>query len=72
MQKFQDGYTTRDVARLDEFMQLFAQEEGFKMIGSGASKRAENEWFEGLDRVRHIIEILGLCLWTAESNGSHI
>lgn len=26
------------------------------MIGIGASKRAETEWFEGLERVRHIIE----------------
>jgi len=23
LQKFQDGYTARDVARLDDFMQLF-------------------------------------------------
>jgi len=37
-------------------MQLFVQDEGIEMIGIGASKRAENEWFEGLDRVRYIIE----------------
>ena len=43
LQKFQDGYTSRDVARLDEFMQLFVQDEGIEMIGIGASKRAENE-----------------------------
>ena len=56
LQKFQDGYTSRDVTRLDQFMQLFVQDESIEMIGIGASKRAENEWFEGLDRVRYIVE----------------
>lgn len=56
LQKFQDGYTARDVTRLDEFMQLFVQDESIEMIGIGASKRAENEWFEGLERVRYIVE----------------
>jgi hypothetical protein len=56
LQKFQDGYTSRDVDKLDEFMQLFVQDDSIEMIGIGASKRAENEWFEGLDRVRYIIE----------------
>ena len=36
-QKFQDGYTARDIAKLDAFMQLFAQDEGIEMIGIGAS-----------------------------------
>jgi hypothetical protein len=56
LQKFQDGYTTRDVAKLDEFMQLFVQDDSIEMIGVGASKRAANEWFEGLNRIREIIE----------------
>jgi len=56
LQKFQDGYTSRDIKKLDEFMQLFVQNDSIEMIGIGASKRAENEWFEGLDRVRYIIE----------------
>ncbi len=54
--KFQDGYTARDVAQLDDFMQLFIQDDGIEMIGIGASKRAANEWFEGLDRIREIVE----------------
>ena len=37
-------------------MQLFVQDESIEMIGTGASKQAENEWFEGLDRVRYIVE----------------
>lgn len=56
LQKFQDGYTARDVTKLDEFMQLFVQDYTIEMIGVGASKRAANEWFEGLARIREIVE----------------
>lgn len=56
LQKFQDGYTARDLARLDQFMQLFVQDDGIEMIGIGAAKRAANEWFEGIARVQEIIE----------------
>ena len=56
LQNFQDGYAARDIARRDEFMQLFVQDDSIEMIGIGASKRAENEWFEGVDRVREIVE----------------
>lgn len=56
LQKFQDGYTARDVTRLDEFMQLFVQDEGIEMIGVGASKRGAHEWFEGLARIREIVK----------------
>ena len=56
LQKFQDGYTARDVNKLDEFMQLFVQDESIEMIGIGASKRTANEWFEGLARIREIVE----------------
>lgn len=56
LQKFQDGYTARDITRLDEFMQLFVQGDGIEMIGIGASKRSTNEWFEGLSRIREVVE----------------
>jgi SnoaL-like domain len=56
LQKFQDGYTARDLTRLDEFMQWFVQSDDIEMIGTGASKRGANEWCEGLGRVREIIE----------------
>jgi len=56
LQKFQNGYTARDVTKLDEFMQLFVQDESIEMIGVGASKRAAIEWFEGLVRIREIVE----------------
>ena len=56
LQKFQDGYTARDLSKLDGFMQWFVQDDSIEMIGIGASKRAANEWFEGVERVREIIE----------------
>ena len=56
LRTFQDGYTARDVAKLDDFRQLFVQDDGIEMIGIGASKRAANEWFEGPERIREIIE----------------
>jgi hypothetical protein len=56
LQRFQDGYTARDVARLDEFMQLFVQSDEVEMIGVGASKRGGPEWFQGLAAIREIME----------------
>ena len=56
LQSFQDGYTARDVSRLDEFMQLFVQSDEIEMIGVGASKRGGPEWFQGMAAIREIIE----------------
>jgi hypothetical protein len=56
LQRFQDGYTARDLSRLDEFMQLFVQSDEIEMIGVGASKRGGPEWFQGLAAVREIVE----------------
>jgi len=55
LQRFQDGYTMRDVARLDEFMQLFIPGDEAELIGIGASARNQNEWFQGTERIREII-----------------
>ena len=56
LQKFQDGYTTRDKSKLDEFMELFAPTDEIELIGVGASKRGGNEWFNGHAAIREIIE----------------
>ena len=56
LQKFQDGYTTRDKSKLDEFMQLFAPTEEIELIGVGASERGGNEWFNGHKAIRDIID----------------
>jgi hypothetical protein len=56
LQRFQDGYTARDVSRLDEFMRLFAPDEDIELIGVGAAKRAAHEWFIGPSAIRDIVE----------------
>jgi len=56
LEKFQDGYDAREIARLDDFMQLFAPNDEIEMIGIGAAKRAAPEWFEGRSRIREIVE----------------
>jgi len=56
LQYFQNGYLARDVARLDDFMQLFVPADSIEMIGIGAARRAANEWFEGPARIREIVE----------------
>lgn len=56
LQEFQNGYTNRDPARLDDFMTLFAPDDDIEMIGIGAAKRGATEWFEGHTRIREIVE----------------
>ncbi len=56
LQRFQDGYTARDVAELDAFMTLFAPDEDIELIGVGAAKRAAAEWFVGPPAIRDIVE----------------
>lgn len=56
LQKFQAGYTARDVQHLDEFMQLFLNDPRIELIGIGASKRSAAEWFQGPAAIREIIE----------------
>lgn len=56
LQRFQDGYTARDVSQLDEFMQLFAQSDEIELIGVGASRRGGPEWLQGQAAIREIIE----------------
>jgi len=56
LQDFQDGYTARDISKLDEFMELFLPNDEVELIGVGASSRNQNEWFQGRTRIREIIE----------------
>jgi len=56
LQCFQDGYTVREIEKLDEFMQLFVPGDDAELIGIGASARNQNEWFQGAERIREIIE----------------
>jgi hypothetical protein len=56
LQQFQDGYSARDTARLDEFMKLFVPGDEAELIGIGASAPNQHEWFQGTERIREIIE----------------
>lgn len=56
LQKFQNGYVTRDKSRLDEYRELFASTEEIELIGVGASERGGDEWFNGHAAIRDIIE----------------
>ena len=56
LQQFQNGYTTRDIAHLDDFMKLFVPGDDAELIGIGASAPNQHEWFQGTERIREIIE----------------
>jgi len=56
LRRFQDGYTMRDLAKLDDFMGLFIESDEAELIGIGASMRGGQEWFQGLASIREIIE----------------
>lgn len=56
LKRFQDGYTARDLQQLDEFMTLFVPGDEAELIGIGASSRNQNEWFQGMARIREIVE----------------
>jgi len=56
LQEFQNGYISRDMEALDQFLDLFVQSDEIELIGIGASVRGGNEWFQGREKVREIIE----------------
>jgi hypothetical protein len=56
LQRFQDGYTARDLDQLDDFMDLFARSDEIELIGIGASVRGGNEWFQGTESIREIVQ----------------
>jgi len=56
LQQFQDGYTNRDIEKLDAFISLFDQSDDVELIGIGAFERGGIEWFEGIEKIREIIQ----------------
>ena len=56
LHQFQEGYRTRDLSSLDEFIGLFDQVDSIELIGIGASERGGNVWFEGAQAIREIIQ----------------
>jgi hypothetical protein len=56
LQKFQDGYKTRNLEKLEDFLALFVSGNDIELIGIGASKRGGYEWFESIEQVSEIIK----------------
>jgi len=54
-QKFQDGYTRRDLANLDAIMDLFVDDEAVEVIGTNALVPGEGEWCLGRTAVRELV-----------------
>ena len=55
LQKFQDGYASRDLAKLDAFMDLFIAGDELEVIGTGAVKPPKGEWCQGREAVRRLV-----------------
>jgi hypothetical protein len=74
LQRFQDGYTAREVASLDEFMQLFVPGDDAELIGIGAAARNQNEWFRVRRASAKIVESDWKKIWGSsglEVNGQN-
>ena len=56
LQKFQDGYTARDLTQVEAFMGLFVKSDEIELVGVGARKRGGSEWFQGWQAIREIVE----------------
>ena len=54
LQRFQDGYTQRDVSRVDEFMTLFA--DAAEVIGTNGARPGEGEWYVDRAGARELVQ----------------
>jgi hypothetical protein len=54
LQTFQDGYTRRDIALLDAFMDLFTP--NAEVIGTNGVKPGADEWYTSRDSARQLVE----------------
>jgi hypothetical protein len=55
LEKFQDGYTQRDLANLDDFMELFIEGDELEVIGTNALEPGKDEWCRGRQAVRALV-----------------
>ena len=55
LQRFQDFYTRRDPALVDECLDLFAQDDGIELIGTGGVRPGVDEWYLGRAGVRELL-----------------
>jgi hypothetical protein len=56
LQKFQDGYSKRDVAELDAFMELFVPSDELEVIGTNTLAPGQGEWCRGKEATRELIK----------------
>ena len=56
LERFQEGYTRRDPARLGAFMDLFCDDAELEVIGTGAVAPGEGEWCLGPEAARRLVE----------------
>lgn len=54
LQRFQDGYTRRDVSRVDEFMTLFADDA--EVIGTNGLRPGDGEWYVDKAGTRGLVQ----------------
>jgi hypothetical protein len=54
LQTFQDGYTCRDISRVDAFMELFTADA--EVIGTNGVKPGVDEWYTSRDSARELVE----------------
>ena len=54
LQRFQEGYTSRDVSQVDSFMQLFTA--AAEVIGTNGIKPGEGEWYMDRGSARELVE----------------
>lgn len=55
LQVFQDGYTRRDMAALQEFRALFVPDDETEVIGTGAIEPGGDEWCLGADAALSLV-----------------
>lgn len=54
LQRFQDGYTHRDLTQLDAFMDLFTA--NAEVIGTNGVKPGADEWYTSRDAARELVK----------------
>ncbi len=55
LQRFQDGYSARDVSQLKEFMQLFDDDTQVEVIGTNGIRPGVEEWYRGKEAASDMI-----------------
>jgi len=56
LQRFQDGYSQRDLATLESFLELFVNTDDLEVIGTNAVEPGRGEWCRGRAAVRQLVK----------------